>query len=475
MSKQILTINPEIHIGTGDVELYLEVSIEGKAIISKKADSLVANFLRLIYSFMASEVIPDGLLFHESNGDIHLEEPDQWGGITGVTPGATTVITHATNRPTTGTTTDDYINLYGIAGITPDINGLHQVIATTSTTKTIAVSTTGSFVDEGARVRRWQRIEDRPERASEDTFNSFMIRVGRSSVDNIVDQQTLINDWDPSEGPGEPFELDYGVTTVSTPAINYTTKTGELTFSCQVTNNSGATIEIGEIGLFAEIHDDPFDDRYSLIARDTVTPFSLGTGISTNISYTIKTTQLPSGGGFTDAFIKALAVQFEQSASQTFTDILGSTTAVDEGNGILMAVGPSGLGKVNTILNGVAGYLVGLQLGTGNTAPTFADTDLDARIEHGEGAGQLIHYGTIVDNFRFVGSTVRFDLTKIFENRSGGTIGINEVGLVTAMRTVSGALFTPTLIARYVLPIQTDVENFEIVKFVMGFTLTVAT
>lgn len=471
MNKNVLTINPEINIGTGDLELYLDVTIGGKAVVSKKADSLVANFLRLIYSYMSSENIPAGLTYHKSDGDVWLEETDAYGGITAITPGATTSVTHGFNAP--AGSVGEYVQIYGTSGITPSINGFHLITGATSTSKTIAVSSSGSFVNEGARIRLWKRIEDSPQRSNSNTFGSFLIRVGRSSSANVTDQQTLLNEWDPSEGPGESFELDYGDTLVSTPAINYSAKTGNLSFTCQITNNSGATMDLGEVGLFAEIYDGSFDDRYSMIARDPITPVSLGTGDSMVVTYTIKTTQV-SNGGFTDAFIKALAVQFNPALNQTFTDITGGSTSVGDNSGILLAISPSGIGKANTTLSGVTGDLIGLQVGTGNTAAAFNDTDLAARVEHGTGTGELIHYGSIVDNYDITGSVASFNITKLFENQSGATIGINEVGLVVAMSSSLGSLTVPTLLVRYVLPAQVDIPNGQILKFVLGIRLTVA-
>jgi hypothetical protein len=474
MKKQILTINPQLNIGTGDVELYLDVTgPTGEVIISKKADSLVANFLKVLYSFMSSEHIPGDMLYLDVSSSSDLEDEDSYiGNISNITVGATTVITHAS---VFYNNVGDYIQIYGISGITPDINGYHEITARTNTTTTINVSTSGTYVNQGARARILSPVSDSLIRSSLNTFTDAVIRVGRSATANVTDQQWLINEYDESEGaPGETWELEYTFPIVSTPAFNYTNKTAEINFSAIVTNNSGASVDINEVGLFMKVYQASFDHRYALMARDVLpSTLVLGDGASITVNYRIQTV-MGASSGFTDLLLNGIKILQDPLTSRSLTDIFGSTFSTGESSGAFLAIGPSGNGFVNTTLSGARGQYVGLQVGTGNTAVAMDDRDLDARVEHGSGSGQMIHYGTIVDNYQIVGTTASFDLTKIFENRSGGTIGINEVGLVTAMSSGSGSLGVTCLLTRHVLPVTIDVDDGEIFKFVYTINLEVA-
>jgi hypothetical protein len=76
----------------------------------------------------------------------------------------------------------------------------------------------------------------------------------------------------------------------------------------------------------------------------------------------------------------------------------------------------------------------GIVLGTGNTATSISDVAMASGIGHGTGAGQLI-YGECTNTSLLSNSTTSnfsvWYLTRYFENRSGGNITINEIGLVS--------------------------------------------
>lgn len=473
----VIELNPKLEIGTGDVELFLEVKDGDKVLLNKKADSLVANFLRHIYSFMSSEVLPSGMRYLKQDAAGVMDNTGSsssfLGAITNVTVGASTVITH----PNTGFTSavGESVSISGVSGITPDINGVHTITARTSTTITIAVATTGSFVDQGARVRVLKNIENSALRSSTETFAGFFMRIGRSATANITDQQWLINEWDESEGSvGETNELEYGPVIQSTPAFNYTARSSEVTFSTVVTNNSGASVDFNEVGLFNYFYNGAFDDRIALMARDILpSPLTITNGSSVSVSYKIVVSAL-STGGFTDYFLNILALFFDTTTNRTFTDILGTTSSYGESNGALLLNAPPGDSFANTSLSGVRGQYVGLQVGTGTTAFAFNDRDLDARVVHGTGSGQLIHYGTVVDNWQISGSTASFDITKMFENRSGGSIAIEEVGISAPVQSSGGSFTAPVLISRNLIGTTVTVPDGQGLRVRYTITLTVA-
>lgn len=95
---------------------------------------------------------------------------------------------------------------------------------------------------------------------------------------------------------------------------------------------------------------------------------------------------------------------------------------------------------------GGAGVATGIVVGTGTTAFDFEDVALDTQVVNGTGAGQLTHTATDTITDAFVGDVVTTTGSRTFNNNSGDTIDIEEVGLYTfnngsamAARDVLGA------------------------------------
>lgn len=79
----------------------------------------------------------------------------------------------------------------------------------------------------------------------------------------------------------------------------------------------------------------------------------------------------------------------------------------------------------------------GIMVGTGTTALTIDDYQLETRIPHGTGAGQL-QYGNVAFGLPASDPTTsQFTITRDFANASGGSITVNEIGLYVRARTVS--------------------------------------
>jgi len=90
----------------------------------------------------------------------------------------------------------------------------------------------------------------------------------------------------------------------------------------------------------------------------------------------------------------------------------------------------------------------GIVVGTGTKAPALDDYNLDAKITHGTGTGQLYYFATSIT----LGNGY-VETTRSFQNLSGADITINEVGLVcvsiadglTSMFLITRSLFTITV------------------------------
>jgi len=74
----------------------------------------------------------------------------------------------------------------------------------------------------------------------------------------------------------------------------------------------------------------------------------------------------------------------------------------------------------------------GLVLGTGNTNPTELNTwALEGKIAHGEASGQLFYYESTISSLETNSATnsCRWYLNRVVQNRSGGAVTFNEIGL----------------------------------------------
>lgn len=74
----------------------------------------------------------------------------------------------------------------------------------------------------------------------------------------------------------------------------------------------------------------------------------------------------------------------------------------------------------------------GIWIGTGNTAETFNDFALDAKIDHGDGAGELRYWEMLEPKKDWDGGTRQwtFVVRRYFTNHSGGSISVAEMALI---------------------------------------------
>lgn len=483
----LITLEPKLTIGTGDLELYLKMSMNatGEVVVDKKADSLVPNFLRIMMSFMGNELHQPGLFFNSSDSeafpDVMRDYAETAETVLSVTPGNPTRVTFVANMNTFDNAGDQGIQLAGIGGIVPNINGFHppaDITYISDSVVDIAIDTTGSpaYSDDGSLVRLWEDWgTNSPQRPNASTFGDFIIVVGENADANITDQQSLNKEW-PATTTGESFKIQYTEPTVAAPAFDVGAGTGEMFFSAIISNTSGANLALGEIALYARIYDSTNDNRYVLIARDTVST-TLTNGSSATVNYSLQTNQ--SGvGGLTTAFMNMLYRQFHPtSGNVTIVNIDGGNHVDSDDTGAFQACSTSGDIKGTFVgLTGRPGDDIGPQVGTGNTAMAIDDNALETRIDHGETSGTLFHHGAIVRNFQIVGSVASFEIVKLFENLSGGLITVNEVGMYVGSEELNGAIVTDGvhMIHREVLAAPIGVTDTSILKLVYTMELTVA-
>jgi len=87
-------------------------------------------------------------------------------------------------------------------------------------------------------------------------------------------------------------------------------------------------------------------------------------------------------------------------------------------------------------------YIVTIQVGSGSQSNPYSAYTLAAPIANGSGTGQLV-YGSISvpSNITVSGSSAYFTISQTFNNNSGGTVTITEIGIITNLQfpTASGA------------------------------------
>ena len=398
--------------------------------------------------------------------------------ISSVTPGNPTRVTLTNNMSRFDNNGDQGIQIAGSSGLTPSINGFWQPADVTWIADNIIdlnVNTSGTYADQGSLVRLWEDWgTNDPRRPDLSTLGDFVIMVGRDNTANVTDQQCLNNEWRASD-IAESNTITYTEPTVAVPGFNVGAGTGEIFFSANITNNSGADLTINEIGLYARCYNGTNDNRYALIARDVVNT-SLTDGSSAVLSYKMQTA-FTSPGGLLQAFLLQLYRQFAPGAADTtIVDINGANHTRGEDSTQFFVASPSGdtYGMNEFRAGAHTSDEIGPQIGTGTTAVAIDDNAMDVRIAHGETAGTMIHYGSYVTNFQVVGSVASFDIIKIFENQSGGTITVNEIGLYESSDIFEGQIFGALCMFREVLGAGVAVNDGQLLKVTLTIELTVS-
>ena len=122
-------------------------------------------------------------------------------------------------------------------------------------------------------------------------------------------------------------------------------------------------------------------------------------------------------------------------------------------------------------------YVVMIQVGSGQQSNPYTAYSLAAPIANGSGTGQLV-YGqpSVPSNITVSGSSAYFTISQTFNNNSGGTVTITEVGIVTQISfgtssSVSAAFSGNILVWYDVLSSPISVPNGGSVTIYYTFTV----
>jgi len=201
-------------------------------------------------------------------------------------------------------------------------------------------------------------------------------------------------------------------------------------------NVSGGSITVNEIGLATKMYWD-MAYRYFMIIRDLLAaPVVVAHGESLTISYRIKCTITTNVGGFIRQFVSLMARQWAQVAD-ICKDTAGQIITLGPGYFSFRMASTGGYGRQfqyssSSLENKGEADNMGIVIGTDGSVVSPAHYNMIAQIRSGEIAGTMMYYGTAVYGCEInVGADTAFFLVEaMFKNVSGGTITVNEVGLV---------------------------------------------
>lgn len=130
----------------------------------------------------------------------------------------------------------------------------------------------------------------------------------------------------------------------------------------------------------------------------------------------------------------------EQYSWQMCPQVMSNCFINTSGTNVCQCDVPNGGNRVIAYPNNNANhptYLVGIQVGSGQQPNPFSSYSLAEPIANGSGAGQLI-YGSpsVSSSITVSGNSAYFTISQTFNNNSGGTVTITEVGIIIEFQCI---------------------------------------
>lgn len=260
---------------------------------------------------------------------------------------------------------------------------------------------------------------------------------------NTVLMQTLI---DFGTGNGELFALP------STAEYDQSTRISTLTRSFISLNENSSPISVNEVGITTSTGSGGKSDVI-LMVRD-VLPSTLSIPYEGTLSVQYKLRIASGNNNYSNVFIRPYGNNRDTSSANR--RLLANT------NGIATIIPSSSLNL--RVVSDEGDTRRGLNFGTSTTAFDVAQVDLQGKIAHGNGAGQLFYHPTSNTTIQENSTTnsCRFIFTRAVENRSGAPISINEVGIY-----IDGSASAPQsfMLDRKILENTVTLQDTNIVTF----------
>ena len=475
----------QIDISEDLLPLTLKVEINGKTIFKKRADSFLSPYMRLMRSFFAGEACDADFNLVRSLSNNTFGNAQLKIDIVSIVSGKLRLQTSSSHGMSTG----NVAYVMGVNGISGgDPNGFQAVtfISTTVVELTDLSGLSGTHVEATSNAYLYRgTVQGLAWRSQDETFGRPQIRVGDGTSSNTATTGSLEYEIPSAASLTGARTLDLQSTnpTINTPSVGATQSTIEVIQA--FTNNSGATIAIEEVGLWAKFIDFSTSDQwYTMICRDLLpSTINLLDTETLTVTYELNTDVPSTAGGiliqWNEIFYRQLA-QTTREAKDIFNnnkvkgDIEGQFYLNSHGGDTPISVVP-----VSSTSN--ESYRIGPRVGTSTNNVVNTDfrlqdgTAANTAIEHGVASGEFYHYGAEIGFVQVSGTQLTVEITRIFENRSGGTITVNEVGLYAGYVVTAGvvpAIEDVHCLARHVVTAVT-VNDTEFLKVTYSIVINV--
>lgn len=470
----IKELKKEILINGGDLDLYLDVSITDKYgktenILSKKADSILANFVRMMYLMMGRDNRDNIMGTFYKVGHVFTG-----ASITSLSAGTGGVVrinissSQFSSYPSSG-----LITLGGFQGISLD--GRYTFNKINSSAIDILGTTYSAGWTAGTGGGTAYFPITKMGNPYYYTFQNIGIIIGTGNTPVNIDDQLLEKEIPNSSANGG---LTYGSNIVSQDTND--SVSSQITITRTFTNNGSLTIPTREIGLLMRAGT---DDVYMLVMRDVFpSVINVSQGSTLTVNYRLKTV-LGTGtdaGGFVSNFMRLMYRHIGQTPRAIF-DIDNVSRTYYPSNSSFNCLYAGGMNKTNPNEGeNFSGYKFGIVVGMGTTPVSMGDYYLETPITHGNGTNQMLYYGGFAEDFTIGANYAEFSIFKAIENNSGASININEYGLVvvsdtnTGLSSISNNYNSLIMISRNVLSSPIVVNNQQILKVSYTFRVVVS-
>ena len=462
----------EINLTRDLFDLEIEIKIDGEVCLRTKANSLTENFLTLMFNMM-------GIRRSFGIKDIYHTRMDQTIQDIPFSSGfGRPIVTITTSDPRTvtmsgsinATAVGDGVQLSGIR--TPaGMNGrwIVESLANANRNLTLAnasLAIVGSSAYVNGNTPSLVLGFDSVAQGVADGFNNDQAFYRPWICVGVGAETTTKLDWAMNnfvQDGSSTGQLDFSAMIIAVPAVAGNTST--LTVTRDFTNNSGATVTVNEVGLFAGGWPGALystDLAVVLIARDLST-FTIPNGATVEVSYRFNTSST-AAGGFLRQFGELMYRQMARVAREAkdLDNANKTFSASEEQFRVAVGGGSSYLDFTPDVTSNKPMQYAGVQVGLASTPVAFADFSLSSKIFHGVGTDQFFYYGTVIDNWLSNTTTNKFDISGLFENQSGATVSVLETGLVVG----NDDLDSHHALARHALVAEVDVPDGQCLKVI---------
>lgn len=457
--KEVKEIKKEVVIGGGnDLDVFVDVLVDDELVVSKKSDSLLANFLRGLYLQMGAYRPTDTSVqvYRTNSSSIISAISSGVGGVIRLTL-ATTISSATSGKVTIGSTRgrvfDGRYDYNYIDGTHIDLVGTTYSAGYTASSGFAVMYIASNLTSYNTSYNCFNLLTD-----------SIYVGLGTAAVS--IDDCSL----EKQVSTSSTYGLVYGTVSVSLDTNDSTSAQVQITRI--FTNSSAYSVVVNELGIKGLLN-----SAYSaILLRDVLpSPITVTAGKVLTVNYRIKTT-LETGtnpGGFVTNFMRLL-YRHIAGTSRVAIDIDNTNNTTNPGSSDFRAFSNGGV-------NFPAGYVqkpgwqLGPVIGTGTGSVSMGDYYLGNAITHGTGSGQLLYAGSYVHNFQVAGdnASASFDIVKYAENASGGNVVANEIGLVvggdggTTQEGYSQGNDMPTklyMVARNLITSPVTISNGTVLK-----------